>query len=181
MCSKSRTEQGSIHNPFCCHRARTHNLITAVFAKASRISSKLSVTSVCFCWRRYSVWPLDGSSAIFDGVGILLYQGDMLTAISSFNKSMRQLAVKFLPITDIATSLAELLSTKQGRDMKQLVPKPATLPRKWSFFQACSELNLIIVQANWEKWDLVSTRIHQNSSQPTLPVHPCWLKSTHPY
>jgi len=54
---------------------------------------------------------------MFEGVGILAYQGVVQLDISNFSKkSIKQFAVMFLPFPEMATSLAELLSTKQIRE-----------------------------------------------------------------
>lgn len=60
-------------------------------------------------------------SATLEGVGTLLYQGVVHVDISSLSKaSIRKLAVMFRPEPEIATSLAELLSTKQSNDMAEI-------------------------------------------------------------
>ena len=60
------------------------------------------------------VSPLDGSSAMFEGVGTREYHSDAQTDISSFNnKSIKMQATVLRPDAEIATSVAELLSTKQ--------------------------------------------------------------------
>jgi hypothetical protein len=61
--------------------------------------------------------PLEGSSAMFEGMGILAYQGVVQLDISNFSKnSIKQCAVMFLPFPEMATSLADLLSTKQIKE-----------------------------------------------------------------
>ena len=55
---------------------------------------------------------------MFDGVGILAYQGVVQLDISNFSRnSIKQFAVMFRPFPEMATSLAELLSTKQIKDI----------------------------------------------------------------
>ena len=102
-------------------------LITVSSASASIISYNPSQTEVSgiFPWINLRVAPLDGSSAMFDGVGILAYQGVVQLDISNFSRnSIKQFAVMFRPFPEMATSLAELLSTiisPQNQDQLRLI------------------------------------------------------------
>ena len=90
--------------------------LSAASERTSRMWPRASVGSSCSTpWERNG-WtsPLEGSSAMFDGVGTLEYHGEAQTAISNLSKNpMRAFATRFLPAPEMAKSLAELLSMKQ--------------------------------------------------------------------
>ena len=103
---------------------------TAVSASAINIVRRSSCTKVCCpsCLRSIAISPLDGSSAKFNGVGTLLYQGVVQAVqadISSLSKkSIKVFAMMLRPHPEIATSRTELLSTKQINDIAEMKGRP---------------------------------------------------------